>query len=287
MLIPVDTNSNSLRKPSPKVVKELQQRFKDLKLLIIDEFSMIGKNLLVSLDRRLRQATGKEEVMGGVNVVFSGDLQQLPPVCDTALYVKPSVENSNKLYADENSCILKDVMRIEDERLRSLLHRCAIGELTVEDWRLLQQTRAPDKVRGEEFDSALRLYPDRESVKNFNTEKLNRLRNPILKILAEHNHKDAKKASSDLAMGLQAEVFLAKGARVMITSNICVERGAHNGSLGTVHSILLDPSKPVGGLPVVVIVKLDKFEVKKIFPDETNCVPILPKLASWNDGTGR
>jgi hypothetical protein len=96
-----------------------------------------------------------------------------------------------------------------------------------------------------------------------------------------------KNASSDLAMGLQAEVFLAKGARVMITSNICVERGVHNGSLGTVHSILLDPSKPLGGLPLAVIVKLDKFEGKSIFPDEPNCAPIVPKLASWNDGTGR
>jgi hypothetical protein len=49
---------------------------------------MIGKNLIYALDTRLKQATGKQELMGGLKVLFCGDLQQLPPVCDTVLYQK-------------------------------------------------------------------------------------------------------------------------------------------------------------------------------------------------------
>jgi hypothetical protein len=44
---------------------------------------MIGKNLMSALDR-LRQATGKQELMGALKVLFSGDLQQLPPVCNVS-----------------------------------------------------------------------------------------------------------------------------------------------------------------------------------------------------------
>jgi hypothetical protein len=40
----------SIERPSAKCLQEIQSRFKKVKLLIIDEFGMIGKNLMGKLD---------------------------------------------------------------------------------------------------------------------------------------------------------------------------------------------------------------------------------------------
>ena len=65
----------------------LQQRFKDVQYLIIDEVSMLGQRMLYWVDKRLRQATGHLNVcLGGVSVILIGDFGQLPPVGDRPLY---------------------------------------------------------------------------------------------------------------------------------------------------------------------------------------------------------
>jgi hypothetical protein len=42
--------ANSLQNPAQKCLKNLQKKFKEIKLLVIDEFGMIGKNLIYALD---------------------------------------------------------------------------------------------------------------------------------------------------------------------------------------------------------------------------------------------
>ena len=57
-------------------LKMMQNKFKGIKYLIIDEYSMVGAN-----SRRLRQATGKtQELFGGISIILAGDFKQLPPV---------------------------------------------------------------------------------------------------------------------------------------------------------------------------------------------------------------
>ncbi|WP_294820286.1 helix-turn-helix domain-containing protein [uncultured Flavobacterium sp.] len=52
----------------------------NLELLVIDEVSMLRADLLDAIDYMLRSTRRKEQPFGGVQVLFIGDLLQLPPV---------------------------------------------------------------------------------------------------------------------------------------------------------------------------------------------------------------
>ena len=68
-------------------LQNLQQSLDGIKLIIIDEISMMGKNILYQIDNQLRQASKKcLESFGGFTVVLIGDFQQLPPVGESSTY---------------------------------------------------------------------------------------------------------------------------------------------------------------------------------------------------------
>jgi len=83
----------SLSKLLPLSMETAQQYrclFKYVKVLIIDEVSMIGAELLNQIDVRLKQITGNfDEPFGRLDAIFIGDLRQLPPVRATPIYKQP------------------------------------------------------------------------------------------------------------------------------------------------------------------------------------------------------
>ncbi|MHC5363022.1 helix-turn-helix domain-containing protein [Myroides sp. LJL110] len=54
--------------------------FKNLELLVIDEVSMLRADVLDAMDYMLQTIRGNRKAFGGVQVLFIGDLLQLPPV---------------------------------------------------------------------------------------------------------------------------------------------------------------------------------------------------------------
>ena len=60
----------------------LRTKLSRLMLLIIDEVSMVGSNMLLEIHKRLQQIKGASDdsVFGGVSILAVGDLYQLPPV---------------------------------------------------------------------------------------------------------------------------------------------------------------------------------------------------------------
>ena len=67
----------SIPKASHKVMKtELQ----DLKMVIIDEVSMVSSLNLTYIHMRMNDLFQSDEWFGGKNVLFVGDILQLPPV---------------------------------------------------------------------------------------------------------------------------------------------------------------------------------------------------------------
>ena len=65
----------------------LRTKLSKLSLLIIDEVSMVGSNMLLEIHRRLQQIKGVsyDVSFGGISILAVGDLYQLPPVMQPPL----------------------------------------------------------------------------------------------------------------------------------------------------------------------------------------------------------
>ena len=66
----------------------LRSKLSKLMLVIIDEVSMVGCNMLLEIHKRLQQIKGvlPDVMFGGVSILAVGDLYQLPPVGQPALF---------------------------------------------------------------------------------------------------------------------------------------------------------------------------------------------------------
>ena len=98
--------------------------------------------------------------------------------------------------------------------------------------------RAPDKIPNldQSEQQAIKLSFANEKVAKDNSLHLNKLGNPIAQINAKHNNAKASKLTAD-SMGGSPELFLCKGARVMLTRNIWTETGLCNEAMGTVKEL--------------------------------------------------
>ena len=117
-------------------------------------------------------------------------------------------------------------------------------------------TRCRSRVDSAAFDDALHLHPTVQAVAEYNVAKLRSAGEPIATIKAIHTGPNASKASSEDASGLEPVVCLARGARVMLTSNLWTDAGLVNRGMGTVQAICYQSGVPPS-LPVAVMVKFD------------------------------
>jgi hypothetical protein len=68
-----------------------------------------------------------------------------------------------------------------------------------------------------EFEDVIYLLPTRAAVLEFNCRRLAASAKPIVRCKAKHNHKEAQKAKSEDADGLEKEILLAEDAKIMLT----------------------------------------------------------------------
>ena len=87
------------------------------------------------------------------------------------------------------------------------------------------------------------------------------------------------KPLSDDAGGLEPVVCLAKGARVMLSSNFWVDMGLVNGAMGTVQAICYKDCQAPPSLPVAVTVLFDHYSGPTLSDGK---VPITPLRRSWS-----
>ena len=69
-------------------------------MVIVNECSMLGLNLLGKMDRRLQQAKNKDVPFGGCSIVLIGDYAQLPTVLATPLYGRAKLSDPYAVHGE-------------------------------------------------------------------------------------------------------------------------------------------------------------------------------------------
>jgi len=175
--------SNIRSSLSSEKLNGLRVTFSKLKILVIDEISMVGATMLANIHERLQAITSlpADIPFGGISIFAVGDLQQLPPVCDPPVfgcakdpyYALADLWNSNfKMFE------LKEIMRQKnDERFAQLLSRVRLGNMTENDIILLKSREASNSSLNN--DTRLHLYSTNKFVDLHNDKVLNSLSGPL------------------------------------------------------------------------------------------------------------
>ena len=80
--------------------------------------------------------------------------------------------------------------------------------------------------------------------------------------------------------GLEPVVFLAKGARVMLTTNLWPSVGLCNGATGTIVDIIFENNHQPPDLLIAVIVKFENYRGPVFDQEKPMCIPICPITVS-------
>ncbi|XP_028394482.1 uncharacterized protein LOC114518676 [Dendronephthya gigantea] len=257
----------------------------------VDEYSMLGQNTFGWIDKRCKEATGHHgHVLGGKSFILTGDPGQLPPVADKALYhPKPSTAIADQGYQTYRTFekVVKLTVNqrvqgasIEQRQFRDLLMRLRVGDSSSTDWEMLL-TRQPANISDlTQFDDATRLFYSNDQVASYNHDQLIKLQQPIAVINAYHSSITGKKNSPADMSGLEPVVFLAKGAKVMLTMNLWPSVGLCNGATGTVIDFKDQVDQRPPHLPIAVIVQFHEYNGPSISDTLHSCVPICPVTVS-------
>ena len=108
----------------------------NLKCLIIDEVSMLSLKLLLILDAITKRVYKKPNIpFGGLQVIFSGDFYQLPPIKSNDEEKEASMfcfehELWNQLFPKNNKVILKSIFRQDEAEFLKILKYVREGRIT-------------------------------------------------------------------------------------------------------------------------------------------------------------
>ncbi len=249
------------------------KRFEKVKVLIIDEVSMLKDSMLDMVDRVCKTFKRNEKPFGGLQIILSGDFFQLPPIeryspqvqmeqasltinLDEEISYQMEVENEIRTpfafkarswkMADLHVCYLDEQFRQDDETLLNILNEMRTGEVSDETRQMLMEM-----VSHIETDELTRLYTHNTDVDKFNMMKLEEI---------EEEPEIYEMTSRGKASGVEAlkrgclspaELMLKIGARVMFTKNNPVQ-GYVNGTTG----IIVDFDD---GFPVVETKEGDRY----------------------------
>ena len=122
------------------------------------------------------------------------------------------------------------------------------------------------------INNATKIVPTRRLVKEENFYQLKRLGQPIFKI--ESDDKGETTASAEELFGnVEKNLYLCKGAQVVINKNINPSKGIFNSSTGTIHSIVFEEDKPAY---LVIDLDTSKLSKNECFQGVQNRIVVKP-----------
>lgn len=155
--------------------KVVRQRLEQVKVLIIDEISMLSAKNLEGINQILQFFKISYEPFGGIQVIFSGDFFQLPPVSRERLpnWKKFAFMAPVWVNAELKICYLTEQYRQDESGLLSLLNEIRDGDITDSSQDLLME-KMEDSQHHEDL-TAIKLYTHNADVDVVNQEHLEAL----------------------------------------------------------------------------------------------------------------
>lgn len=152
--------------------------WKQTDILVVDEVSMLSLKLFNMLNDIGKAIRGNQRPFGGIQLIFSGDFYQLPPVGD---YLEPDTQRFcfesddwNSVFHRDNQIELKRIFRQTDEIYSTILNQIREGRIKKRSNELLLE------YVGRELDPNLvaeptKLYPTKNKVEQINITKMSAL----------------------------------------------------------------------------------------------------------------
>ncbi len=237
----------------------------NMELLIIDEVSMLRADLLDAMDFMMQSVRRNKQPFGGVQVLYIGDLLQLPPVVKDEewhilkQYYKGKfffhahvTERQPPLYIE-----LSTIYRQSDSQFISILNNLRENKISAEDIRILNQYVKPDfDIQSNE--GFIMLTTHNAKADAINQKALSDLTEKAFTFYPEIVGDFPEKLYP-----LEDKLELRKGAQVMFVKNDpSPEKRFFNGKMG-------------------VVTQLSEAEIRVLFPD-TN-ISITVETYEWQN----
>lgn len=229
-----DTDSGSIK----KVSKNKRRLYTQLEALVIDEISMVRSDTLDMVDLFLRKNRDIDEPFGGVQMIFFGDLFQLPPVVQSSEETFFETQYESPYFFDahvmrETSLDVVELLqpfRQSDPDFLDLLDALRQGTFSPHHAQLLRR-----RVRSDFSSSSNELYitlvTTNAMADVYNTRHLEELHGSDSRYEAE-----IAGNFESVAFPTKQQLHLKAGAQVMMLNNDMQKRWV-NGTLGIIEQI--------------------------------------------------
>lgn len=246
--------------------KKTVSSWKNTNILIVDEVSMMSKKIFDLCEKLGRIIRKNENPFGGIQVIFTGDFFQLPPVGDE------KDDDTNKfafesdkwfqVFTLQNNIQLTTIFRQTDKEYIKILLEIRKGEISNEGKELLQKyVKRPFNKSEHNGSIPTKLFPVKSKVDYVNTAMFSKLEgeNIIFENIEKKNatlYLDTNKLiepdillkcqslsveemayeieTMNKTINIEKSLKLKCGALVMCTFNIDLENGICNGSQGII-----------------------------------------------------
>lgn len=206
---------------------------------------------------------------------------QLPPIND-----RPTYDNNRrekllwqefKIVVTLDGIFRQDEENDDQQRFRQLLTNVRDANPQVDDCRLLM-TRTPININvatNSDFDNVVHLFSKNENIHYHNKKMLHSLKNPIAcSIVTKEGNINPLEDYSNNELDLK--LLICKDSRVILTSNIWVQDGLVNGSLGCIRKIVYEQGIAPPEPPTYVMVEFDNYSRLPFEDHHPKTVPITP-----------
>ena len=248
--------------------KKAKAMWKNTDILVVDEVSMLSLKLFELLNAIGKKIRQNSRPFGGIQVIFSGDFYQLPPVGsreepDTMRFCFESIY-WNTIFTRESQIQLRTIYRQTDNIYTNILNQIREGKIKRSTIEVINQYINREKS---EDTLVVKLYPIRSKVEQINKTEMAKLESQPnlfkLKFETELEMSNSDKArrlsinKSELVFELEymannvmceKELILKQGAQVMSSINIKDDEDnllVCNGSQGKIIAFDVETGFPI------------------------------------------